>query len=241
MRTDPPPSSSFVIDDSARDPEADIWFAEPAGFTVVPLDVLLNVPDASGRDALRTALAPVLDSAPDELARQRFLGQVGAAQQLLSVLCEAGTVYCAIGLHRDDVDGVDGMDGVGRDSGGGGRAGQPLLSLLTLSWRDVALAPPSVTAARAVASGGEGEARIEYVEGVACGPVSLREAVLTPVGVHGFGSAGPLLQVHAHLPHPDGRRLAVLTLSTQAVHRRDDYRRILRNVVDLVSFEDPLA
>ncbi|MCF3125378.1 hypothetical protein IPZ68_37645, partial [Streptomyces arenae] len=220
------------------------WFAEPAGFTAVPLGVLLNVPDVPdapdmpGSDALRAAFAPVLDSAPDELARERFLGQVGAAQQLLSALCEAGTVYCAIGLHRDDVD---------SDRGEGGGAGQPLLSLLTLSWRDVAPAPPSVTAARAVTDGREREGAsgrieyVEYVEGVACGPVSLSEAVLTPVGVHGLGAAGPLLQAHAHLPHPDGRRLAVLTLSTQAVHRRDAYRRILRNVVELVSFANPLA
>ncbi|MEU1016818.1 hypothetical protein [Streptomyces sp. NPDC005898] len=235
MRTDLP---SLVVHDSARDPEADIWFAEPAGFTAVPLDVLLNVPDSPESDPFHVALGPVLDTAPDELARQRFLAHVGAARHLLSALCEAGTVYCAIGLHRDDTD-VD-RDAPGEEATArAGDAGRPLLSFLTLSWRDIAIAPPSVTAARAVASGeGAPHTRVEYVEGLACGPVSLSETVRTPVP-GGLG-AGPLLQIHAHLPHPDGRRIAVLTLSTRATHRRDDYRRILRGGIELVSFENPL-
>lgn len=51
----------------------------------------------------------------------------------------------------------------------------------------------------------------------------------------------PLLQIYAYLPHPDCRRLAVLTLSTTAVERRDQYRGILRQIAELTSFESPLA
>ncbi|MFE0795633.1 hypothetical protein [Streptomyces mutabilis] len=51
----------------------------------------------------------------------------------------------------------------------------------------------------------------------------------------------PLLQIHAHLPHPDCKRLAVLTLSTTATARREEYRAILRQVVETVRFEKPLG
>ncbi|MEU6826288.1 hypothetical protein ABZ921_37220 [Streptomyces atriruber] len=241
----------FVVDSSARDPKADLWFAEPAGFSAVPINVLLNEAEGDESDALRTLLAPILNTAPDDLAKRSFLAQVGRARRLLRALCEAGTVYCAIGLHRDDAVGDDdsGSDGASAGSDetadvsvrSAGGADRPLLSFLTLSWRDVAVAPPSVTAARAVVpTEGDAHDRIEYVEDAPCGPVTISETLRRPSAASGFAQI-PLLQIHAHLPHPDGRRLAVLSLSTQAVHRRDDYRRILRGSVELISFEDPLA
>ncbi|MEU2621818.1 hypothetical protein ABZ642_27365 [Streptomyces sp. NPDC007157] len=50
----------------------------------------------------------------------------------------------------------------------------------------------------------------------------------------------PLLQVHACLPHPDHKRMAVLTLSTTAVERRVQYRAMLHGIAELTSFESPL-
>ncbi|GAA1921700.1 hypothetical protein GCM10009837_53770 [Streptomyces durmitorensis] len=218
----------FMLDASAEDPGADVWFAEPAGFTAIPMAALLNhPPDGPGADGLRAALGPLLDAAPDETARERFVAQLASGQQLLAALCEVGTVHCSIGLHRDDV----------ADPGEGGSSGQPLLSFFTLSWRDTAVAPPAVTAARTVTPAGH-HTRIEYLD-LPCGPATLSESVRILTAGTGLPQE-PLLQVHAHLPHPDGRRLVVLAMCTMAVERREDYRRLLHQIAELVSFENPL-
>ncbi|MFE2301096.1 hypothetical protein ACFXAW_23285 [Streptomyces sp. NPDC059445] len=211
-----------TVDESAEDPDADIWFAEPAGFTAVPLDALLPEPDSSAADDLRIALAPFLQAAPEEAVRQRFIAQFAQGQRLLGALREAGTVHCSVGLHRDDV-----------DAGGG-----PLLSFFTVSWRTTAVAPRAVTAARAV-SGLDARANIEYAE-LPCGPVTFSESVHTPGAVEGLPRT-PLVQFRAHLPHPDCRRLAVLTLSTTAVGRCEQYRAILRRIATMTGFEGPGA
>ncbi|MFE1285540.1 hypothetical protein [Streptomyces sp. NPDC058751] len=215
----------FTVADSAEDPDAEIWFAEPAGFTAVPLGALLPAPDSSAADDLRTALAPFLRAAPDESVRQQFVARFTQAQRMLGALVETGTVHCSIGLHRDDVE------------EGAGSGGWPLLSLLTVSWRTTAVAPRGVTAARAV-SGLDAGARIDFVE-LPCGPVAFSEAVHVPGGTGGLPQA-PLVQFRAHLPHPDCRRLAVFTLSTTAVGHREQYRAILRRIAALATFDNPL-
>lgn len=217
----------FILDESAHNAEADIWFAQPAGFTTIPFRALLNPPDSPGAEALRDALAPILDSVEDGLARQQFLVQLARGQQLLAALAEAHTTRCAIGLHRDDVSSSDD----GENSGG------YLFSLFTLSWRGIATAAPAVTAARAVA-GAEGHAHVEYLE-LPCGPASFSELVRTPDADSGLPQ-DPLLQIFAHLPHPDGKRLVVLTLGTTAVRRRAEYRSLLHQIAENVSFENPL-
>ncbi|WRZ92611.1 hypothetical protein OHB54_28280 [Streptomyces sp. NBC_01007] len=215
-----------TIADSAEDPDADVWFAEPVGFTAVPLDALLPAPDSPGADDLRTALAPFLQAAPDEVSRQQFIAQFAQGQQLLGALREAGTVHCSIGLHRDDLD------------EGATNRGRPLLSFFTVSWRATAVSPRAVTAARAV-SGLDPQACIEYVE-LPCGPVTFSETVHTPRAVGGLPQV-PLVQFRAHLPHPDCKRLAVFTLSTTAVGRREQYRAILRHIATLATFDNPLV
>ncbi|MFI6489333.1 hypothetical protein [Streptomyces sp. NPDC050564] len=215
----------FAVADSAKDPEAEIWFAEPTGFTALPMESLLAPPGSSAADELRIALAPLTDVAPDEAMRQQFVAQLAAGRQLLGALCEVGTAHCSIGLHRDDVD----------DTGSGGS--QPLLSLFTLSWRDTTVAARAVIAARAV-TGAEGHTRIEYAE-LPCGPATFSETLRTPVADRGLPQM-PLLQIHAHLPNPDCRRLVVLTLSTTAVARREQYRAILQQIAETVSFDHPL-
>lgn len=216
----------FTVADSAKDPQADIWFAEPAAFTPLPLDFLLAAPDSPAADELRRAFAPFLEAAPDEATRQWFVAQVAEGQQMLATLSEIGTVHCSIGLHRDDID----------DSGSGGK-GQPLFSFLTLSWRDTAVASRAATAARAVASA-EGHTHIECLE-LPCGPATFSETVRTPSADSGLPSQ-TLLQIHAYLPHLDCKRLVVLTLSTTAVARREEYRAILQQLAETVSFDNPL-
>lgn len=216
----------FVLDESVNEPGGDIWFAIPAGFTSIPIGALLNPPDSAGTDELRTAIDPLLDIYPDDASRQKFLTQISVSQQLLAALVEDGTTHCFIGLHRDDISGDSGEN---KD--------HYLFSLLTLTWRDIATAAPAVTAARAVA-GAEGHTHIEYLE-LPCGPASFSELVRTPNAESGLPQ-DPLLQIFAHLPHPDGKRLAVLTLGTTAVSRRAEYRSLLHQIAENVSFENPL-
>lgn len=215
----------FILHESVEDLGTEAWFAEPPGFTALPIDALLSEPDSPAADELRTALAPFLDTAPDEMTRQRFIADFAQGQQLLGAMREVGTVHCSIGLHRDDVDDT------------GTSNSQPLFSLFTLSWRDTAVAPRAVTAARAVTSA-EGHTHISYLE-LPCGPASLSETVRTASADSGLPQL-PLLQVHAHLPHPDCKRLVVLTLSTTAVVRREQYRAVLQQIAETVSFDNPL-
>lgn len=215
------PTPTIVIDHSAQDPHAELWFAEPPGFLRLPLDALLPEPGSEAAHALRATVEPFLNSAPDELHRLQFIAHVAAGQQLLAALKETGTVHCSIGLHRDDV--------------AVNAAPEPLLSFFTVSWRQIAPTPRGVTAARAVASGSD-DAHIEYLE-LPCGPVTLTESTSVPSS----SLPTPLRQIRAHIPHPDCKRLAVLTLGTTALARRAEYRAILHRIVESVSFERPLG
>ena len=49
-----------------------------------------------------------------------------------------------------------------------------------------------------------------------------------------------LYEATAYLPFPDGRNLAVLTLTTTAVDARENYRDIHRAMAEMVSFDNPL-
>ncbi|GAA2286990.1 hypothetical protein GCM10010234_28370 [Streptomyces hawaiiensis] len=211
--------SHVVVADSANDPGAGIWFAVPGGFTELPLDVLLAPPASPDASRLREALAPLVEAIPDGITRQQFIAQLASGRQLLSALREVGTVHCSLGVHRDDVE------------GGNGRI---LHSLFTVSWRDIAWSPRSVSAARAVATA-EQHSHVEYLD-LPSGPASMGETVRTPAPDRGLPPI-PLLQLHAYLPHPDCKRMAVLMMSTPEVERREQYREILRNIAELTSFE----
>jgi len=216
-------TSRIVIDDSVNDPSADIWFAVPSGFTEVPIDVLLAPPLSAEADRLKEAIAPLVKAIPDGITRQQFIAQLASGQQLLRALREVGTVHCSLGVHRDDV---------------GESSGSTLHSLFTVSWRDIAWAPRSVSAARAVATA-EQHSHVEYLD-LPGGPASMGETVRIPSPESGLPST-PLLQIHAYLPHPDCKRMAVLMLSTTAVERRVQYREILQQIAELTSFESPLV
>lgn len=216
-------TSRVIIADSVSDPSAGIWFAVPSGFTELPIDVLLASPSSAEADRLREALAPLVEAVPDSVTRQQFIAQLASGQQLLRALREVGTVHCSLGLHRDDVQGN----------------GEAILnSLFTVSWRDIAWAPRSVSAARAVATAEE-HLNIELLD-LPSGPASMSETVRTPTTESGLQPT-PLLQVYAYLPHPDCKRMAVLALSTTAVERRGQYREILHQIAELTSFDSPLS
>lgn len=216
-------TSSFTLHPSVFDPGPGIWFAVPAGFVQVPLDALLEATGEVREGRIPGALTPLLESAPDEAARNQLIAQLGPVEQMLRNLTSEGTTYCSLGLHRDDT--------TGESSG-------PLLSFLTVTWVHTAWAPRRVTVARIVATA-HGHSEVGYGE-LACGPAAFSEIVRTTPAESGLPQ-GPLLQIHAHLPHPDGRSLAILTLSTVSVVHREHYRAVLREIAEFVSFDDPLV
>lgn len=216
----------FVVEDSARDPNTDIWFAVPPGFKEVPLENIIAPHGSPAAQKMKEAWTTLLDSATDPVLRQQLTARIAQVQQFLVALIEVGTVHCSLGLHRDDANDRE----VAAEA-------VPLLSLFTIAWRGTAWAPPGVTAARAIATAG-GHSGIEYLE-LPCGPASISETVRQAPAESGLPQE-PLLQIHAHLPHPDGKRLALLTLSTTAVTQREDFRGMLQQICGMVSFENPL-
>lgn len=216
---------TIILHDSSRDPGAELWFVEPPGFMALPLDVLLPEPGSGLADELRSVAAPFLESAPDEAARQKFIACFASAQPVLSALRDVGTVHCSIGLHSDDVDAANAQDI------------RPLFSLFTISWLETSVAPRGVTAARAVTSVAE-QSHVEFLE-LACGPATLSESSFRAAAESDLPQR-PLLQVRAFVPHPDCTRLAVLTLATPAIARREEYRAILRQIAESVCFENPI-
>lgn len=215
-------STAITAHESLHDPDAELWFAEPASFTALPLEALLAEPETAEADRLHAATASLLARATSDMARQEFIALLASGQRMLGALREFGTVHCSVGLHRDDV--------------GGGA--EPLFSLFTIAWRDTATAPRAATAARAVTAS-DGHRHVEYLE-LPCGPLTISEVLRGPATERALPPL-PLLQIHAHLPHPDCKRLAVLTVSTTAVARREEYRALLRGIVETVRFEDPLG
>ncbi|MFJ9703977.1 hypothetical protein [Streptomyces sp. NPDC101234] len=75
--------ASYVIDESARSQDADIWFVLPPGFIPLPLLELT----AAEREPVQTE-GPLIG--------------LGPVLRLARLLVEAGTVHCCLGLHADD-------------------------------------------------------------------------------------------------------------------------------------------
>ncbi|MFJ3337675.1 hypothetical protein [Streptomyces sp. NPDC086766] len=214
---------AVVLDPGVHAPGDGVWFALPPGFTTLPLGALLPAPGSPEAQALQETVAPLLASAPDEVTRQAFGAKLATTLRMLHSLRGEGVVHCSLGLHRDDT--------------GGGDSG-PLLSFFTIAWVDTSWAPRGVTAARAVTEA-EGHTHLEYAE-LPCGPATFSRIVRTPTPESGLPRQ-PLLQLHAHLPHPDGTSLALLTLSTTATERYEEYQAILRQIAELVGFDEPFA
>lgn len=211
-------SEAIFIDPSARILDADIWFALPAGFVPLPLDGLVQPTEilkGAGTTRLPRTLVEVLDFVD---GRQQLVSLLPPVQRMFQVLADSGVIHCSVGLHRDD-------EG----------DGSLLPSLFTLSWTATAWAPRGVTAARIAA--GLLDARHAEVLDLPCGPASLAESL---VSSEVTDAPQELLQIAVHVPYPDAVRLAVLTLSTLAVHRADHYREVLRAVARMVTFENPV-
>ncbi|WP_123974474.1 hypothetical protein [Streptomyces sp. Ag109_O5-1] len=166
-------------------------------------------------------LQELMAAAHDPAQAPGPLTGLGPVFRLARLFVEAGAVHCCLGLHSDD-------------EGDGG----PLLSLFTLAWRATGWVPRSVHAARAVVGAEEAE-HIESLD-LPCGPAALVQTRLDAPSELGLGAPYELLQVTAHVPCFDGRRIAILSLATTAVRHAEHYRDLLRDIAGSVSFEDPL-
>ncbi|MFF0226115.1 hypothetical protein [Streptomyces sp. NPDC004629] len=201
--------------------EDGFWFAIPPGFISLPVASPLASSGSFGTQELSAVVAPFLCSVSDGATRRRFVTSLTTAHRMLCALWSEGTVHCSLGLHRDDTVNDDG--GV-------------LLSFFTITWMNISWAPRAVTAARAVTTA-EGHGNIAYDE-LGCGPVAFSETLRTPRPGSGLPQT-PLLQIYAHVPHPDGTSLVLLTLSTTATSHRDAYRTLLRRITERVTFDAP--
>ncbi|MFJ2832719.1 hypothetical protein ACIPC1_35075 [Streptomyces sp. NPDC087263] len=214
-------TAPYLIDDSARAEEADVWFALPPGFVALPLLELMKAGNGPEELGPGGTLSSLLDVFPDPASRQRLLAEIAPVRRMAQMLLETGTIHCSLGLHADD-------------EGDGGL----LLSLFTLAWRVTDWAPRSVLAARAAAGADDAE-HIETLD-LPCGPASLVQSRMTGPLEAGLAAHRQLLQVTAYVPCPDGRRIAILTLATTAVERARHYRSLLLDIARMVSFDNPL-
>ncbi|MET8948995.1 hypothetical protein ABZX30_37155 [Streptomyces sp. NPDC004542] len=211
-------SEAIVIDQSVRMLDADIWFALPAGFFPLPLNELVqsgHAPEVAESAHPLRALVEALNFTDEH---QLLVPLFAPILRMSYVLARSGVVHFSVGLHRDDKG-----------------DGSLLPSLFTLGWSETAWAPRGVTAARTAA--GLLDARHVELLDLPCGPASLAETLMS---VQVADAPQELLQLAVHVPYPDAAKLAVLTLSTPAVHHADHYRHLLREVARMVTFKNPL-
>ncbi|MCW2870350.1 hypothetical protein [Actinacidiphila oryziradicis] len=201
----------FAVDDSATRPGCDLWFALPPGFVDIPYTALLAEPDTDQAHQLLDAVHTLLELVPQD-KHEAFLAGLAEAQVMSELLRRQGTVHCSMGLHEGD-------------------DGALLHSVLTIMWLHTPWTPPKLGAAKA-ALALESADTLELAD-LPCGPAAITESLVEAEGQQLFRLTG-------YLPHPDGRRIAVLTLSTTAVSAAGHYRDILSGLVRMVSFDNPL-
>ncbi|MEU6067334.1 hypothetical protein ABZ864_23285 [Streptomyces sp. NPDC047082] len=210
----------FFIDSSVRTPDADVWFALPAGFIPLPLRELAQSEGAQDTaDSPQHPLGALMEVMRSPEERRHLATLLAPVGRMFQILACSAVIHCSLGLHRDD-------DGDGR----------LLPSLFTLSWRATAWAPRKVTASL-VAAGFADARHVESLE-LSCGPALLVETLVSTQVTADVSQE--LLQVAVYVPFPSATKLAVLTLSTTAEHHADNYRNLIREVAGMVTFENPL-
>ncbi|WP_129307062.1 hypothetical protein [Streptomyces sp. L2] len=216
-------SPPYLIDESALSEDADVWFVLPPGFVPLPLQELaIAEQNPAVASRLADALRPLFEAGADNAAKQRLLTALGPVLRVAQVLLSVDTVHCCIGLHADDIG-----------------DGDLLLSMFTLTWKATNWAPRRVLVARALA-GAQGTEYRERLD-LPCGPAALVQSRLTGPSEVGPVAGRRLLQITAHVPCTEGRRIAMLTLATTAIERAQEYRCLLRDIARSLSFENPLA
>lgn len=208
----------LVIDDSARDPSAKIWYALPGGYVDVPLGALDAEPGSEHEAELDHVMALIADSAP-ESEHDRYTGALRDVRYMVRQMQREGIVGCSLGMHFAD----DGSSAV---------------SVFTVALRDIEWAPPKLTAVRAV-SLRECPVNVALLTLPGGGPGAVSDTLVTMPALGGL-PAQELYQCNLYIPAPSGVQLAVLTLSTTAVSSRKHYRELTEGIAHTVSFSDPM-
>ncbi|MGX1757774.1 hypothetical protein ACWIG5_12840 [Streptomyces lydicus] len=134
------------------------------------------------------------------------------ARAIGGLLARTGAVHLSMGVHD-------------------GESGDVLHSVFLIKWEEMPWTPPKLAAAKAaLASSGPGEA--ELID-LPCGPAAVMESLSEHEGQEVF-------QMTGYLPHPEGRRVAVLALSTTAGSDHEHYRDMFHGIARMVSFDNPL-
>ncbi|MEU4096069.1 hypothetical protein [Streptomyces sp. NPDC026673] len=201
----------YAVDDSALRGDCAIWFALPPGFVEIPYDALLAESGTEQAARLIEAIGALLELVPEE-RQEAFVEDLREARLISELLRAEGTVHCSIGVHEGD-------------------DGALVHSVFTIMWRETPWMPPVLGAAKAAMAVRDADT-VEYAD-LPCGPAALTESILRAEGREVY-------QATAHLAHPGGRHLAVLTLGTTAAAAHGHYRDILGAAARMVSFDNPL-
>ncbi|WP_030233775.1 MULTISPECIES: hypothetical protein [unclassified Streptomyces] len=207
-----------MIDDTARDPSSKIWYALPAGFFGVPIDVLDPEPGSEQAAHLEQALALVLDLVPDD-QRDQYTGTLRDVRFMAAQMRNEGVIACSLGMHYAD-------------------DGSSASSVFTVALRDIEWAPAKITAVRAV-SLRECAENVGLLTLPGGRPASVSDTVITMPALAGVPSQD-VYQCNLYIPAPSGTQLGVLTLSSTAVDSRKHYRDMMEGIAHTVSFHDPL-
>ncbi|WP_405469959.1 hypothetical protein [Streptomyces canus] len=215
--TDDADEFEYAIDESAMERGCDLWFALAPGYVEVPFRDLFADPESAEGARVVEAVESLLELVPQE-QQAGFLEQLAQARALTSEMRREGVVTFAIGAHEGD-------------------DGAMLESVVMLARREIPWTPPKLAAAQA-ATARKNALPIAVVD-LPCGPGAFTES-LVELPAEADSRQRSLYEATAYLPFPDGRNLAVLTLTTTAVGARENYRDIHRAMAEMVSFDNPL-
>ncbi|NEY31223.1 hypothetical protein GTU99_03205 [Streptomyces sp. PRKS01-65] len=207
----------YAIDESALGRTCDLWFALPPGYVEVPFRDLFTRPDSPEGGRVDEVVGWLLKSVPRE-RQAGLLAQLAQARGLTLEMQREGVVSFAIGAHKAD-------------------GGAMLESVITLARREIPWTPPKLAAVRAATA--RRNALPVDVADLPCGPGAFIEAVVE-LPAEADAQRRSLYEATAYLPFPDGRNLAILTLTTTAVDAREHYRAIHCGMAEMVSFDNPL-
>ena len=215
--TDDTDEFEYAIDESAMERGCDLWFALAPGYVEVPFRDLFADPGSPEGARVVEAVNSLLELVPPE-QRAGFLEQLAEARALTSEMRREGVVSFAIGAHEGD-------------------DGTMLESVVLLARREIPWTPRKLAAAQAATA--RSNALPVSAADLPCGPGAFTES-LVELPAQADARQRSLYEATAYLPFPDGRNLAVLTLTTTAVDAREHYRDVHRAMAEMVSFDNPL-
>ncbi|MET9293231.1 hypothetical protein [Streptomyces sp. NPDC003077] len=167
--------------------------------------------DPEAEGASKDAIRAFLELVPQE-QRMAVLADLEDAWTTSQLLRQSSIAHFAMGVHQAD-------------------DGSVMRCVFTIAWQGIPWTPAKLSAAKAAMSLPNTQ-RAELVE-LPCGPAAITQSRTQ-------WEEQDVFQTTGYLPHPDGKRIAVLTLSTTATAGHEQYRDILLGITHMVSFDNPL-